>query len=78
MRYIMHSHDPVALTLLLPAEWWLRLQQVAQACSTSPTEFAREVIEAEIVRRELLLEQESHFAVNWFGGENAPSTSQLQ
>jgi hypothetical protein len=78
MKGIMHSYDPIALTLLLPAEWWLRLQHVAQVCSTPPAEFAREVIEAEIVRRELLMEQESHCTVNWFDGEHAPGASQLQ
>jgi hypothetical protein len=74
----MAMNDPVSFPLSLPNSWWLRLQQVAQACSTSPGEFIREVLEAEIVRRELLMEHGSDPTVNWLGEINAPSTAQLQ
>ena len=74
----MATNDPASLSLLLPCSWWRRLQQVAQACSTSPEEFAREVLEAEIVRRELLMEHGDDPTVNWLGEINAPSTVQIQ
>lgn len=70
--------DPVPLSLFLSKTWWRRLQEVAQACSTSPEEFVREVVEAEIVRRELLMEHDAEPAVSWLGDINAPSTTQLQ
>lgn len=74
----MAIHDPVPLALLLSQTWWRRLQEVAQACSTSPGEFVREVLEAEIVRRELLMEHDAEPTVSWLGDSNAPSTTQLQ
>jgi predicted transcriptional regulator len=74
----MAMTDPVSLPLLLPDSWWRRLQQVAEACATSPSEFVREVVEAEIVRRELLMEQPEDPSVNWLGEANAPSTTQIQ
>ena len=44
----------------------------------SPSEFVREIIEAEIVRRELLMEHEKGPTLSWLGDVNAPSTTQLQ
>lgn len=74
----MAINDPVSLPLSLPNAWWQRLQQVAQACSTSPGEFVREVLEAEIVRRELLMGHGEEPTVSWLGDIDAPSTAQLQ
>jgi hypothetical protein len=74
----MSMNGPISLPLSLPLSWWRRLQQVAQACSTSPSEFVREVLEAEIVRRELLMDSGEEAAVSWLGEINAPSTSQVQ
>lgn len=74
----MAMHESVSLSFLLSKTWWQRLQEAAQACSTSPGEFIREVLEAEIVRRELLMEQSEESTVSWLGDINAPSTTQLQ
>jgi hypothetical protein len=38
---------------------------VAETCYASPRDFVREVVEAEIVRRELLLEQKGEFDPSW-------------
>ena len=46
--------DPV---LLLSPQWWRRLQWVAATCYLSPRDFVLQAIEAEIVRRELLLRE---------------------
>lgn len=60
------SHDEsIYLSLRLSFFWWRRLQRVAETCSTPPSEFAREIIEAEIVRRELLLEKQGHLESDW-------------
>ncbi|MGH7963912.1 MAG: hypothetical protein ACRERD_19150 [Candidatus Binatia bacterium] len=60
------SHDTVVNpALLLSPQWWSRLQRVAAICHASPNEFAREAIEAEIVKRELLLEQEGVLEPQW-------------
>ena len=53
----MPQDESIYLSLQLPFFWWRRLQRVAETCSAAPKEFAREIIEAEIVRRELLLEK---------------------
>jgi hypothetical protein len=50
---------------LLSSEWRNRLRRVAAACYTSPNEFIREAIEAEIVRREILLEQQGALDPQW-------------
>ena len=41
--------------VFLTPEWHERLQRVAETCGTPPREFMREAIEAEIVRREILM-----------------------
>lgn len=74
----MSMDRPTPLPLLLPAAWWERLKQVATACATSPHEFVREILEAEIVRRELLMEHTEGFDLKWFGETHAPSSAQLQ
>lgn len=65
--------------LLLSPQWWSRLQRVAAICHTSPNEFAREAIEAEIVKRELLLEQEGELDPQWLALLTAaPASVRLQ
>ena len=71
-------NDPTRLSLPISSSWWRRLQQVSQACAMSPSEFVREIIEAEIVRRELLMEQKNDPTLSWAGEINAPSSAQLQ
>jgi hypothetical protein len=61
----MPHDDTIQLPLLLSPEWWRRLQRVAETCSASPREFVRETVEAEIVRREVLLEQEGTLDPSW-------------
>ena len=61
----MPQDEAIYLSLRLPFFWWRRLQRVAETCSAPPKEFAREIIEAEIVRRELLLEKEGHIENDW-------------
>lgn len=74
----MSMNDSMTLSFLIPLSWWRRLRQVSQVCAMSPGEFVREVIEAEVVRRELLMEHESEPTLRWRGDVNAPSTAQLQ
>ena len=71
-------NDPTRLSLPISSSWLRRLQQVSQACAMSPSEFVREIIEAEIVRRELLMEQKNDPTLSWAGEINAPSSVQLQ
>jgi hypothetical protein len=78
MTPLMSTNNSTPLSLLIPLSWWRRLQQVSQACAMSPSEFVKEIIEAEIVRRELLMEHEGNPTLNWLGDVNAPSTAQLQ
>ena len=73
----MAIDDLVPVHFLLPLSWWQRLQRIAHNCSTSPGEFAREVLEAEIVRRELLTESGENPPLDWLGESNAPSSTQL-
>lgn len=61
----MPQDDAIYLSLQLPSFWWRRLQRVAETCSAAPKEFAREIIEAEIVRRELLLEKQGQIEDDW-------------
>jgi hypothetical protein len=61
----MPQDESTYLSLRLSFFWWRRLQRVAEPCSTTPNEFARQVIEAEIVRRELLLEKQGHVESDW-------------
>jgi len=75
----MPSDDAIQLPLLLSPQWWCRLQRVAEACYASPRDFVREIVEAEIVRRELLLEQEGDFDPQWLTFITSTSiNSQLQ
>jgi hypothetical protein len=74
----MSGNDSTLLSFLIPFSWWRRLLQVSRACAMSPSEFAREIIEAEIVRRELLMEQKNDSTLSWAGEINAPSSAQLQ
>lgn len=71
-------NDPSRLSFPISSSWRRRLQQVSQACAMSPSEFAREIIEAEIVRRELLMEDENDPTLSWVGEINAPTSIQLQ
>ena len=61
----MEHDESIYLSLRLPFFWWRRLQRVAGTCAAPPNEFAREVIEAEIVRRELLLEKQGKIEDDW-------------
>jgi hypothetical protein len=61
----MRDQEVIHLPILLSAEWWRRLQHVAETCYASPRDFVREVVEAEIVRRELLMEEEKHADPYW-------------
>jgi hypothetical protein len=61
----MSQDESIYLSLQLPFFWWRRLQRVAETCSAAPKEFAREIIEAEIVRRELLLEKKGQIEDDW-------------
>jgi len=61
----MPRDDAMTLSVLLSPQWWSRLQRVAETCYASPRDFVREVVEAEIVRRELLLEQKGEFDPSW-------------
>jgi hypothetical protein len=51
--------------ITLSPRWRSRLRRVAAACFTSPHDFAREAIQAEIVRREMLLEQQGGCDPEW-------------
>lgn len=48
------AKDSVPFSLQLPLFWWRRLRRVSEHCLTTPHDFVREVLEAEVVRRELL------------------------
>ena len=61
----MPSDDTINLFLPLPPHWWNRLQRVAETCCASPRTFIREAVEAEIVRRELLLERQGELENQW-------------
>jgi len=73
-------HDSIVNpALLLSPHWWSRLQRVAAVCHASPNDFVREAIEAEIVKRELLLEQEGVLEPQWLALlAAAPSSLRLQ
>jgi metal-responsive CopG/Arc/MetJ family transcriptional regulator len=74
----MTDHDKINLSLFLPQNWWCRLQRIAQTCYASPSEFVREIIEAEIVRRELLLEESGELNSRWCELLNTPTSSPVQ
>jgi len=74
----MPSDDAINLSLLLPPDWWHRLQRIAEACYASPREFVREAVEAEIVRRELLLERQGELKAQWLELISAQDGFRLQ
>ena len=74
----MPSDDAINLSLLLPLHWWHRLQRIAEACYASPREFVREAVEAEIVRRELLLERQGELKAQWLELISAQDDFRLQ
>ena len=61
----MPSDDTINFSFSLAPHWWPRLQRIAETCYASPREFIREVVEAEIVRRELLLERQGELERQW-------------
>jgi hypothetical protein len=61
----MAQNESIYLSLRLPFFWWRRLQRVASTCAAPPNEFARQIIEAEIVRREILLEKQGKIEDDW-------------
>lgn len=72
----MHQDETIHLSVRLPFFWWRRLQRVAETCSAAPKEFAREVIEAEIVRRELLMEKQGLLESDWLTLVTGPVPSE--
>ncbi len=74
----MPNDAAINLSLLLPPHWWHRLQRVAETCYVSPRDFVREAVEAEIVRRELLLEQAGELEPLWRDWTLAQDGSRLQ
>ena len=73
----MPSDDTINLSFSLAPHWWNRLQRIADTCYASPREFIREVVEAEIVRRELLLEQRGELENQWLELVFAQNNSRL-
>ena len=69
--------DLVLWPLVLPLFWRRRLQRLARTCSTAPGKFAREAVEADIVRRALLIAPGDTQLLGWLGESNAPSVTQL-
>lgn len=61
----MLIENSIHLSLALPPQWWRRLQRVSRTCYASLGDFVREAVEAEIVRRELLLEEENYQPDYW-------------
>ena len=74
----MPSDNTIDLSFFLAPEWWQRLQRVAEACDSSPQEFVREAIEAEIVKREILLEQPGGLEAYWSALVAVSTTLRLQ
>jgi hypothetical protein len=61
----MPAKDSVSFSLQLPLFWWRRLQRVSERCHTSPRDFVREILEAEVVRRELRQERKEAIEEDW-------------
>jgi hypothetical protein len=62
----MAQQDLVEKPLLsLTPQWQQRLERVSAACFSSPPDFVRQAIEAEIVRRELFLERQGNLEPQW-------------
>lgn len=75
----MSDSYPIDPVVLLSPQWWSRLQRVATVCYASPKEFVREALEAEIVKRELLLESQGKLEPQWIALLNAmPANTRLQ
>lgn len=74
----MLDAQPKSPLVLLSLHWRRRLQRVAAACFTSPNDFVREAIEAEIVKRELLLEQRGVLEPQWRAFFSTSSHTRLQ
>ncbi len=68
----MSAKDSVSFSLQLPLFWWRRLQRVSERCHTSPREFVREMLEAEVVRRELREDREKTMEEDWLQMVTAP------
>ena len=61
----MPAKDSVSFSLQLPLLWWRRLQRVSERCHTSPRDFVRQILEAEVVRRELREDREEALEEDW-------------
>lgn len=72
----MSANGTVSFSLQLPLFWWRRLQRVSERCHTSPREFVREVLEAEVVRRELRDEPGVAFEEDWLRTVTDPLPSE--
>ena len=68
----MSAKDSVSFSLQLPLFWWRRLQRVSDRCHTSPRDFVREVLEAEVVRRELREDRKETPEEDWLRLITAP------
>lgn len=68
----MPAKDSVSFSLQVPLCWWRRLQRVSEHCLTTPSDFVREMLEAEVVRRELLHELEEPVEADWLKMDTDP------
>jgi hypothetical protein len=68
----MPAKDSVSFSLQVPLFWWRRLQRVSEHCLTTPHDFVREMLEAEVVRRELLHELEEPVEADWLKMDTDP------
>jgi hypothetical protein len=69
----MPAEDSVSFSLQVPLFWWRRLQRVSEHCLTTPRDFVREMLEAEVVRRELLHELEEPVEADWLNTDPLPT-----
>ncbi len=68
----MAAKDSVSVSLQVPLFWWHRLQRVSEHCLTTPHDFVREILEAEVVRRELLHDLAEPVPAEWVNMEIEP------
>ncbi len=68
----MAAKNSVSVSLQVPVFWWRRLQRVSEHCLTTPHDFVREILEAEVVRRELLHELAEPVTAEWVNMEIDP------
>jgi hypothetical protein len=61
----MATKNSVSVSLQVPVYWWRRLQRVSEHCLTTPQDFMREMLEAEVVRRELLHDLADPVPAEW-------------